>query len=212
MRFLLKITTLVAIITLLVWCVGIAWFHTEMLRHALYSSEYEHSDTPADVIVALTGGSDRMKNAIELLRNNAGEQLFVSGAGEGVTVDDLLKHHGYARPVRVALRPRIILGFEAQDTVGNAREVANWLKEHAAVQHIILVTSHYHMPRSLLEFTAALPQTRITPYAIISDNVKLEKWWSYPGSRRLIISEYHKYLAAQLMLWLHLDRTIVEII
>ena len=57
------------------------------------------------------------------------------------------------------------LGFEAEDTNGNAQEIAAWARAKG-YDSLIVVTSDYHMPRSLLEIRSAAPELELTPYAV----------------------------------------------
>ena len=57
------------------------------------------------------------------------------------------------------------LGFEAEDTIGNAHEIAAWA-EAKGYDSLIVVTSDYHMPRALTEIRAAAPGVELTPYAV----------------------------------------------
>ena len=57
------------------------------------------------------------------------------------------------------------LGFEAEDTVGNAQEIAAWA-DAKGYDSLIVVTSDYHMPRALTEIRAAAPGVELTAYAV----------------------------------------------
>ena len=59
-----------------------------------------------------------------------------------------------------------------------------------------LVTASYHMPRSLIEFHSAMPGTPIVPHPVATDGFRREAWWAWPGTLRLVVSEYNKTLAA----------------
>jgi uncharacterized SAM-binding protein YcdF (DUF218 family) len=59
-----------------------------------------------------------------------------------------------------------------------------------------LVTANYHMPRSILEFSRAMPNVTIIPNAVFPVNFKRENWWMWPGSASLVIGEYTKFLLA----------------
>ena len=61
---------------------------------------------------------------------------------------------------------------------------------------IIVVTSNYHMPRALAELARVMPGVTLIPYAVVDNNVHLERWWTYPGTTKLLMSEYLKYLPA----------------
>lgn len=144
-----------------------------------------------DAIVVLTGGSERLKAGFELLAQGAAEKLFVSGVYRGVEVSELLLLSQRA-PDELACC--IALGYDAEDTHGNAREAADWIRREG-LGSLRLVTAAYHMPRSLLEFRRALPQTEIVAHPVFPEGFR-ERWWSSPRSTLLLLTEYVKFLAA----------------
>jgi uncharacterized SAM-binding protein YcdF (DUF218 family) len=88
------------------------------------------------------------------------------------------------------------LGFTAADTVGNARETAQWAKT-MRYRSLIIVTTDYHMPRAMLELRAVLRPAGVTlqTYAVPTEALKGRHWWRSPGAGRLMVVEYSKYLA-----------------
>lgn len=98
----------------------------------------------------------------------------------------------------------IALGYEAGDTIGNAAETALWMRKEG-FRSVRLVTANYHMPRSLLEFSHAMPGVTVIPHPVFPNSVKQDQWWRWPGTAHLIATEYTKYLAAavrhRLMMW-----------
>jgi len=143
-----------------------------------------------DGIVALTGGEGRIVKAVKLLNDGKGERLLITGVHPEVSLASLKK----------ALNSKsdkfdccIDLGRQAEDTIGNATETAAWVRQHH-YRSIILVTSTYHMPRAALELKRAMPDITITPFPVVQGNLHLEGWWDFPGTTRLIMSEYTKYL------------------
>jgi uncharacterized SAM-binding protein YcdF (DUF218 family) len=176
----------------LAWLVGLVWFA------ATVPGEVEDPATATDAIVVLTGGSERVATGVALLEAELGGRLFVSGVHKGVEVADLLKttRHRSGRP---ELAGHIALGYEADDTVGNAVETAAWMRTEK-VRTVRLVTAAYHMRRSLLEFRHAMPGAVIVPHPVFPDAVKHE-WWRWPGTAHLLATEWTKYLAAVLRNW-----------
>lgn len=152
--------------------------------------------TQTDAIVALTGGSGRINAGIDLLGAGMANHLFVSGTGPQVSVEDLVKSD---HPNRNALIDQMSIGAEAEDTSGNATETAAWARNND-ITSIRLVTAAYHMPRSLLEFTEAMPEIAIIPHPVFPTQVKMD-WWRHPGSAGLLGREYLKYLLASARLW-----------
>ena len=90
---------------------------------------------------------------------------------------------------------RIDIGHAADNTAGNAAETAAWA-ENNGIQSLRIVTSVYHLPRSLLEFRQAMPDVKLVPHPVFADHVKRDEWWLWPGTARLIVGEYIKYLLA----------------
>lgn len=148
-----------------------------------------------DAIVVLTGGSERLTTGLRLLAEDKAERVFISGVHPGVEVVRLLQLAG--RPDDDGLQGRIEIGYGARDTRGNARETADWMRQHG-YHSLRLVTGGYHMPRSLLEFSEVLPEAEVVPHPVFPDRVKQASWWMRPGTAALIIGEYNKYLLARL--------------
>ncbi|MFD0388845.1 1-acyl-sn-glycerol-3-phosphate acyltransferase [Tistrella bauzanensis] len=124
--------------------------------------------------------------------------LFISGVDQRVDLPDLLRASG--RDIG-AYGDRVVLGFSAGDTVGNARETYAWAQARG-VRSIRLVTAAYHLPRALIEFRRAMPGVAILPHPIIPEHVKQDRWWRWPGTAALFLAEYQKYLLAWVRDWL----------
>lgn len=147
----------------------------------------------ADAIVALTGGDTRLDAAEALLEEGAGQRLLISGVGPSITKGQLKRLvHGGRRFDCCA-----DLGFRALSTRGNAVEAAEWARSHD-YHSLVIVTANYHMPRSLHEFSAQMPDIALLPYPVAEDNVDLGGWWSHPHTLRILHVEYAKYLASLL--------------
>ncbi|MGI8840188.1 MAG: YdcF family protein [Caulobacteraceae bacterium] len=146
----------------------------------------------ADGIVALTGGSDlRLEAASRLLEDGKGRRLLVSGVNRRATRQDLLGVTGAAKPLFDCC---VDLGFTAADTVGNARETAEWARS-LGYRSLILVTADYHMPRAMLELRAAMPEARIAAYPVATPALDARDWRASDESARRMVVEYCKYLA-----------------
>ena len=167
------------------WLAGLLWFASTI------PATVEDTRTHTDAIVVLTGGSERIETGFKLLSDGLADRLFVSGVGGQLRAGDLVAR---TRALPPELADKVSVGGEAADTPGNAIETAAW----ARTQHvgsIRLVTAGYHMPRSLLEFHAAMPGVQIVPHAVFPANVKTD-WWRWPGTASLIAREYTKFVLA----------------
>ncbi len=148
----------------------------------------------ADAIVALTGGELRVDRAAALLEQGLGKRLLISGVDLSATKADIKRlAHGRGRFDCCA-----DLGFVAADTRGNAQETADWVLTHD-YRSLIVVTANYHMPRTLTEFTAAMPGVALQPYPVKPEDIDFVHWWRNPHTLRLLNGEYAKYLASVAM-------------
>ncbi|HZV83471.1 MAG TPA: YdcF family protein [Brevundimonas sp.] len=183
----MKFLSFIAILAL-IWVIGLFAF-ADRVRGLAPASEPER----ADAIVALTGPSaERVNAAIRLLEQDKGERVLISGVNREVRRQELR-----------ALTPGsnrlfnccVDLGFEAEDTLGNAQEIAAWAASKD-YDSLIVVTSDYHMPRALTEIRAAAPGVRLTAYAIETPSLDNSRWWRAAVTARRMTLEYMKYLAA----------------
>ncbi len=189
---LLKLGSFITVAALLSWVLGFFWFATNLPEAVTNDTE------TADVIVVLTGGSDRINTGLDLLEQGSAKKLFISGVYKGVEVQELLR---LSQRAPKNLECCVKLGYEADDTRGNALESQNWIEEEG-YSSLRLVTAAYHMPRSLLEFRNAMPDIKILPHPVFPQHVKQKDWWLWPGSMTLILSEYVKFLMAHVRIWL----------
>jgi len=183
-------------VVLLLWFGGFAWFIH--LGRGLGAGRA----APTDAIIVLTGGRQRLERGLDLFEAGTARKLFISGVNQRVHRDEILRRFG---PVPERARCCIVLGHDADNTFGNARETARWMRQEG-YRSLRLVTSWYHMPRSLLEFERAMPEITILADPVFAARPNLARWWSRPHEALLVASEYHKYLAALLRAALTLGR------
>jgi uncharacterized SAM-binding protein YcdF (DUF218 family) len=179
-----KTAIMLASVAFLSWLAGLAVFASRVPRMP------SMDDDVTDAIVVLTGGSNRFEQGLSLLTQGKGKKLFISGVHRGVVLEELLRGAGLSPNEAPCC---IVLGYRADHTEGNARETANWMAKEN-FHSLRLVTANYHMPRSLLEFSAAMPDIRIVPQPVFPKAVKMREWWRWPGTATLVLGEYNKYL------------------
>jgi uncharacterized SAM-binding protein YcdF (DUF218 family) len=148
----------------------------------------------ADGVVVYTGvGGQRIAAGMSLLQQGAGQRLLISGVNPGTSRESLA---AMWTGDPEAFDCCVDLGLEARTTVGNAREVGRWAKEHG-FSHLILVTSDYHMPRALLETRAQMPDLEIAPYPVQSGYIGASGRPSSAEAWRRLAVEFSKYLAVR---------------
>ncbi|MGV1795030.1 YdcF family protein [Rhizobium lusitanum] len=149
-------------------------------------------DPKADAIVVLTGGYQRIDQAVELLRTGAGNRLLISGVHPTTTPSQIRK---LTQSPANLFNCCVDVGYDALDTIGNAREAAKWI--HArGYKSVLVVTNNYHMPRSLAELKYVDPATDFIPYPVVNSDLKTKNWFTDPNALRTMIYEYAKVLLA----------------
>jgi uncharacterized SAM-binding protein YcdF (DUF218 family) len=177
------------LVVALIWAAGLFAFASRVQQ-----STPRPDPLPAEGIVVLTGANSnqRIAAAVDLLAERLGQRVLVSGVNRDVTREQLRRA---SKTVRRLYECCVDLGFNAADTVGNARETAEWAKARR-YRSLTVVTSDYHMPRAMLELRAVLrPPIVLQTYAVATPALKARAWWRSPGAARLMVVEYCKYLA-----------------
>jgi len=148
-----------------------------------------------DMVAVLTGGQGRFKEAFSFLQTEQGRVLFISGIDEGVTLSDVLKANGVqANPEEFI--GRIYVDRVAKSTQENAieiRKIAEWL----GVKSVLVVTSSYHMRRSMQKIAREVERApalglKLFSWSVESPNFDRELWWQSFTGWRILLSEYFK--------------------
>jgi uncharacterized SAM-binding protein YcdF (DUF218 family) len=189
-RFARRLWRLVMLATFalaVVFVAGFLWFVGSV------PTEEVTIDRPADGIVVLTGGASRITDAIELLAAGRGKRLLISGVHPTTSSSELARlSPAYRRWMTCC----VDLGHAAVNTTGNAIETRQWVTERG-FRSVIVVTSNYHMPRTMAELRRRMPEVALVPFPVVTDKMRNEAWWSSPPTAKLLFSEYLKYIVAQ---------------
>jgi uncharacterized SAM-binding protein YcdF (DUF218 family) len=183
------VRTLAALLVIaLIWAAGLAAFADRIDR-----STPAAEPQPADGIVVLTGAgsNERIAAAVSLLSDGKARRMLVSGVDRGASREDIRTVSGAVRKLYDCC---VDLGFTAADTVGNARETAEWARA-MRYQSLIVVTADYHMPRAMLELRSTLPDAHLQPYPVKTGVVNAHRWWRSSRGMKLMVVEYSKYMA-----------------
>ena len=144
-------------------------------------------------MVVLTGGSNRIKQTLNLFlfNHNENHNLLISGAGTGFSKKTILNLIQKTPENLKILNCCITVENQSTDTYSNAIESYKWIKKNN-FKSITLITSDYHMPRALMEFKQKLNDIRITPLSLKSE-------LSDPVSNfKVNLFEYLKFKATKL--------------
>ena len=118
------------------------------------------SDFLCDNIVVLTGGKNRIKLALDSIHRFKAKNVFISGVYEKTKLQDILMDSDIGDVT-------VSLGYKAKNTRENAKEVRE-MAEDLDIHEIVLITSDYHMKRSLYEIKRFNPGLKVYPMKVRS--------------------------------------------
>ena len=177
MKWLLRIF----LILLLSWSLGFLAFVCSLPHSPASLSE------KTDAIVVLTGGAYRVDEGLSLLKEGHAGKLFISGVYKHTRLQDIQKNYSSR-----LLECCVVLGYEARSTKENVVEVKKWLLAND-FHSIRLVTSGYHMPRSIVEFKHVIPNVKILSHPVSGQESWLKALWEKPRTLFLLLSEFNKF-------------------
>jgi uncharacterized SAM-binding protein YcdF (DUF218 family) len=146
----------------------------------------------ADAIVVLTGGYQRIDQAIDLLKRGYGGRLLISGVNPSTTAGQIRRA---TRSSPELFDCCIDIGYAAIDTIGNANETATWIRDRG-YKSVLVVTSNYHMARSLMELRRSDTVTQFIGYPVVNADLKTRAWYREPDAMRTMLAEYAKSVIA----------------
>jgi uncharacterized SAM-binding protein YcdF (DUF218 family) len=188
LRWLARVVTFAVVAGAAAICAGFAWFvyhvpDEEIAVHGRF-----------DGIVVLTGGASRISDAIDLLAAGRGRRLLISGVHRTTTTAAIARINPRYQTLVACC---VDLDYSAVNTVGNAVETRRWARDRGFTS-LIVVTSAYHMPRTMAELERQMPDTQLIPFPVVTEKLRNEPWWSSALTARLIFSEYAKFVVAKL--------------
>ena len=146
----------------------------------------------ADVIVVLSGDSERVKEAVNLYERGFSRYMIMSGGSSrsAVSMAERMKEQA----VRLGVPDEaIILEPKAQHTYDHPVFVKPILRARG-FQSAIVVSSPFHMRRSAMLFNRSFRNSgvELIYHPVRESWFKVEYWWKRTRSRRIVLREYMK--------------------
>lgn len=186
--FIFGLVLLIVVLTSVFTAIGFGHFTYQVI------TQDRNQPDNSDGIVVLTGGKDRISAGAELLRGKKAAKLLISGINQQVSKAQIASIGGFSTELSDCC---ITFDFEAKDTVENAAQTSKWVKDND-ITSLILVTSDYHMPRSLFELRNVLPDVRIETFPVRHSSLTNAHWYRDLQFMKLMAREYSKYLVTAL--------------
>ncbi len=134
----MRVNKLLFIVLLLVifLCIGFIKFYLSIKNYK------DEGNINIQGIAVLTGGKGRIAEGIKIFREHPESYLIISGVDKSVETEEII-------PLDFLKNPRVFIDKNSETTLDNAKEIIAWSYKNK-IQDILIVTSDYHMPRSLL--------------------------------------------------------------
>jgi len=174
-------------IGVLALAVGFLSFVSQIEQHP--PARVEH----AQGMIVLTGGADRVSDAIELFSRGYADRLLITGVNQAITKAEIARLNPRSREL---IECCVDLGYAAVNTIGNAREARIWAEQSGISHSLIVVTSNYHMPRAMAELRHELPGYELRAYPVVTFRMRDASWWRSMSAARVLGTEYLKYIVA----------------
>ena len=98
--------------------------------------------TPLEGIAVLTGGKGRIAKGIKLFKSSPNSYLIISGVDKNIKNIDIV-------PKELLKNNRVFIDRKSETTIDNAEAIIKWANQYR-IGNIRIITSDYHMPRSML--------------------------------------------------------------
>ena len=140
-------------------------------------------------VVVLTGGKNRIEKGVDILSKGYGDKLLISGV---FMPSEIEAKFSLEREKKELFKCCVSFDQKSKNTLENAEEVEKWLNQNKDIKSIILVSSYYHLPRSMMILEKKIKSdVKIYPTpAIQKNNFENQIFFHL----KLIISEYFKVL------------------
>ena len=162
----------------------------------IFVSKIEYSQASfnhqTDGIAVLTGGKGRIYLGLELFNKNRNLKLIISGVDKKVSNKSII-------PNNLKNKSSITIDRVSESTYENAKIINEWTSKYK-LQNVTIITSYYHMPRSIMLIKSLTPNINFYAYPVekkISNIVSLRENILY---YIFITEEYIKYLLSHFII------------
>ncbi len=145
-----------------------------------------------DGIAVLTGGKGRINLGLELYNKNRNLKLIISGVDKKVSDKSII-------PNDIKNKSSITIDKDSESTYQNAKIINKWASKYK-LQNITIITSYYHMPRSMTLIQALTPTINFYAYPVekkISSKTSFTENILYYF---FLTEEYIKYLVSHFII------------
>ena len=148
-----------------------------------------------DSIAILTGGKGRISLGLKLFIEHSNIKLIISGVDKKVSVNSVL-------PAKLHKNNSIYIDQVSESTFENALVITDWVKKNK-LYNVYVITSYYHMPRSMLLLNNLTEEVNYYSYPVKREKSKNSNFLQETLFNLFLMQEYIKYLLSLVILMLY---------
>ena len=148
-----------------------------------------------DGIAILTGGKGRIGLGLNLFTKQSNIKLIISGVDKKISINSVL-------PSKFQENNRIYIDQVSESTFENATVISDWAKRNQ-LYNINVITSYYHMPRSMLLLNKFTEKVNYYAYPVKREQSKNSNFFPDMLFTLFLMQEYIKYLLSLVIIMLY---------
>ena len=143
-------------------------------------------------VAVLTGGKGRVAKGIKIFKENQSIYMIISGVDKSIKNIDVIHKD-------LLESDKLFIDKKSETTVENAEEIIKWATQNN-LSDISIITSDYHMPRSILILSKKSKNLNFYADPVISHISMQENLFSNFKLLIFLLEEHLKYLLCYLVL------------
>ena len=183
-----KLALYIASLIILFFIYGLIFFFKKIQYNEI------NFNPQTDGIAVLTGGKGRINLGLELFNKNKNLKLIISGVDKKVSDKSII-------PNDFLNKSNITIDKDSESTYQNAKIVNNWATKYK-LKNVSIITSYYHMPRSMILMQLLVPSVNFYAYPVkkkVSNKISFKEDIFYYF---FLSEEYIKYLLSHLIIFI----------
>ena len=148
-----------------------------------------------DGIAILTGGKGRISLGLNLFTKQSNIKLIISGVDKKISINSVL-------PSKFQENNRIYIDQVSESTFENAVIIKDWAKKNQ-LYNIYIITSYYHMPRSMLLLNKFKEEVNYYAYPVKKEKSSHSNFLHDILFTLFLMQEYIKYLLSLIIIVLY---------
>tara|TARA_Y100001954_G_C15602204_1_gene498551 strand:- start:117 stop:683 length:567 start_codon:yes stop_codon:yes gene_type:complete len=150
-----------------------------------------NTESNIKAIAVLTGDKGRIELGVQMLEKNLDAKLFISGVYKKSNLNNIISKKN--------MQNRISIDKISESTIENAKEIILWAKSNS-FKEISVITSYYHMPRSILLLNHYESDIKYNQYPVQKKNYNNSNFTNVIKKNFFLYEEFFKFVVTYILI------------